>query len=386
MVKLWTAGFTYLLVISILNSVAFGMTNPLVPGFTVSLGASLTAAGFIAGMFSYVALIGRPISSILGDRGNKKRLLILSLVANGLFTVLYAAAPDIMWLVPIRILHGLFFSLSGTIFMALGAEYIPKERLGEGVGFLGMGQIIGMALGPNVGILLLYRYSYELCFIISGAGIMLAGFLIIPLRYTQPPRQDDGKKSFSLKDLVAVELMPNAIFAAIFAVGNGLVVSYLILLGEERGILNIALYFMVNSIVILVTRPVMGRLVDRKGVAVAILPGYILTALAMVAIGLATSIWPILLAAVLVAVGSGGGIPAIQTDNIRRLDSAHRTVAIGTFLIGMDIGMGAGPIFGGMISDAFGFEAAFLGTAGLMIVGFVCYLAYSRRGSKCTSA
>jgi len=355
------------------------MTLPLLPSFLTGLGASLSFAGLFVGLFSFVALVGRPFASIMGDRLNKKWLLGVFLFLNGFFTLIYIFAPSVMWMLPIRVLHGLAFSVSGTIIFALGAEFIPKQRIGEGIGFLGIGQIIGMAVGPNIGINIVELHSYQLNFIIGGAMVMAAGLSLAAMKYkhSAPPPQE--KRALHLQDFLAVELLPNVIFVAIFTLGMGLINAYLVLFGYARGIGNIGLYFIVNAIIVLLSRPLLGRMTDRKGVSAMILPGYILAAIALVLIGSAYSIWPILIAAVLFAIGAGGSMPAIQTDCLQRLDVTRRTVATGTYMIGLDIGMTIGQVFGGTAFDTFGFDITFYATGALMVVGFGFYLGYIKR-------
>jgi len=357
------------------------MIGPLIPPYAVSLGATLSLAGVVAGIFSFAALIGRPFASVIGDRFNKKHMLMIFMFLNGLSTVLYAVAPNITWLLPIRIMHGLIFSVSGTINFSLGAEYIPRERLAEGIGFIGITMIIGMAVGPNVGLLIRDNFSYQACFIASGSGIMLASMLLFALKYkyTPPVGRGMGFGKLRFNDLVAVELLPNVIFAALLSLGTGLASSYMIIFGNERGIGNIGLYFVVHAIVVLITRPMIGRMTDKKGVAFAVLPGYILAASAMIIIGASYSLLPILIAASLFAIGAGGSFPAIQTDCLKRLDITRRTVATGTYLIGFDIGMTIGQIMGGVVSDAFNFRTTFTGAGVIMLIGFVCYFFYSRK-------
>jgi len=383
--KLWSAGFIYLLSIGILNATSFGMTVPLIPGFAVSLGASLSFAGIAAGIFSFSALVGRPFASVIGDSFNKKHVLIIFMFLNGLMTALYAAVPDTGWLLPARIVHGLLFAVSGTVNFSLGAEFVPRERLAEGVGFIGISMIIGMAVGPNVGIIIMENYSYQTAFIMSGAGIMLASLFLIRLKYENDALPKEGGFSFGavrLKDLFAVELLPHVGFTAIFSLGTGLVSSYLVMLGYERSIANVGMYFIVHAIVVILTRPKIGRMTDRKGVAFAVLPGFIIASGAMILIAQATSLVPILFAAAFFAIGAGGAFPALQTDCVRRLDASRRTLAMGTYLIGFDVGMTLGQTLGGVVSDAFGFRTAFTGAGVLMIIGFVVYWGYTRRGVR----
>lgn len=383
--KLWSASFVYLLSIGILNATSFGMTGPLIPGFAVSLGASLSLAGLATGIFSFAALVGRPFASVIGDSFNKKHALILFMFLNGLMMALYAAVPDFAWFLPARVVHGLLFSVSGTVNFALGAEFVPKQRLAEGVGFLGISMIIGMAIGPNIGIFIMESYSYQVAFIMSGAGIMLASSFLIKLKYESDTPPKEGGFSFRairLKDLFAVELLPNVGFTALLSIGSGLAMSYLVMLGYERNIANIGMYFVVHAIVVLFTRPKIGRMTDRKGVAFVVLPGYLIAATAMILIAQATTLPLILLAATLFAIGAGGAFPAFQTDCIKRLDASRRTLAMGTYLIGFDVGMTTGQTMGGVVSDVFGFRVAFMSAGVLMLLGFVIYWFYNRRDGK----
>ena len=384
--KLWNLGFAYIVVVNIVNASAFGMVVPLVPGYVISLGATLSFAGVVTGLFSVTALLARPVAGVIGDRLNKKWLLAVAMFLNGLSIFLYALAPGIMWLLPLRLLHGLMFAISGTVCFSLGSDFVPKKRLSEGVGYLGIGQIIGMALGPNIGIYLLRYFPHKFCFMLCGATIMAAGLSLTALRYRNiaaklPGNGSNGsngsKWTFRFHDMIAAELLPNAFFAAILAVNYGLNNAYLIMLGNERNIAHIGLYFIVYATVLLVTRPSIGRMTDRRGAAYAIVPGFILTAVSMTLIGFSHTLPLILFAAVLAAVG-GGAFPAIQADCMKRLDSNRRTAATGVYLIGMDIGMAMGQICGGRLTDVFNFKTAYNGAAFLMFTGLGLYLLFHR--------
>lgn len=380
--KLWNAGFLHLMFVNILNYSAFGIIVPLIPPFVVKLGANLAYAGIIAGVFSITALLTRPFTGLIGDRFNKKKLLIVSMVINGAAIVLYAVVPSIVWLVPVRILHGVMFSISGTVSFALGADFIPKDRLGEGVGYLGIGNIVGMAVGPNIGIYLAEHYSYPFCFVVSGIAIIVAGLSASALHCApdKPKAAVEGApppEAFHLRNMIAVELLPNVFFIAIFAICIGVTNSYLVMHGTERGIGGIGLYFIVNSVVLLASRPILGKLADRKGTDFVVIPGYILLAASMLLIAQSHGLPPILWAAVIAAIG-GGAMPAIQADCLQRLGSARRVVATGTYLIGMDIGISFGQIVGGIYSGAMGFGAAYSAAGVLTLAGLGCYLLYHR--------
>ena len=360
------------------------MTIPITPGFIVNMGATLTFAGFVTGIIYFAALFARPLGSLLGDSFNKKWLLMGTTAITGVSILLYAFVPGVFWLLPNRILHGIFFSLSGTFSFALGTYYIPANRMGEGVGFLGVGQVLGRAIGPYAGIYLADNYSHELCFIVGGCILIAAGIAIVVIRYDQADSRPRGaagllpSKPISFNDLVAVKLLPNALFGGLLILGTGISNSYLVMLGIERNISNIGLFFIVNSLILLLSRPYLGKLADRRGVISAIIPGFAFTTLALATIAISGSIWTILIAAFFLALG-GGALTAIQADCLNMLSPGQKTLATATYLVGLDIGVGFGQILGGISIEHLGFSATFAFSALLTFIGLVLYMLYKSK-------
>jgi len=385
---LWTFNFIYLLIIGSIFATAFTITNPLIPGFLVSIGATLAVAGTITAVFAFMALLGRPIASVLGDRRNKKNLFILFFVIHGVFTMLYALAPSIAWVIPFRIIRALSFSVGGTVLAAIGADCIPETRMGEGLGILGLSNMVGMAIGPAIGIELLrfFENDYRPLFFISGGGMVFAAIISIFLKY-KPKIQEKmaTKGKIGLGEMISIKVLPLALFVAIFAFGNGITVSFLVLLSEERSLLNVGIYFILNAVVTMASRPFIGRLTDKKGVPFVILPAFLFATVSLLLIGFATASWHILVAAVLMAFGKGIAFPGIKTACVQKLSPAQRTLAMGTFLIGMDIGFGAGPMIGGVIAEATSFTTAFVVAAVVTFIGFLAYWGYTSKSSILTS-
>jgi len=148
-------------------------------------------------------------------------------------------------------------------------------------------------------------------------------------------------------------------------------------MGDERGIANIGLFFTVSALTLLVVRPLSGKLNDRMGLAVIMLPAYVLVAAAMFTLAGAHSLLVVMNAAFLQALGHGVGQPALQAECIRRLPD-KRGVATSTLFIGIDIGQGIGPIIGGTVLSATDFSTTFTGAGALMIIGMAAFLLYSR--------
>ncbi|MEC0184687.1 hypothetical protein P4H61_24745 [Paenibacillus peoriae] len=81
-----------------------------------------------------------------------------------------------------------------------------------------------------------------------------------------------AKKNISFKDIIAVRILPLSLIGGLFSMGNRLVSSFLVLLGEERGIKGVGMYFTMNALILLIMRPLSGRLYDKKGLSIILYP------------------------------------------------------------------------------------------------------------------
>ena len=118
------------------------MITTLISSYALTYGTQLTAVGFISGIFSITALIFRPIGGFISDILNKKRICTFTTLLIALVIISYALCPSIGTLLFVRILHGALFGINGTANMALATEFIPENRLGEGLGYYGLGQVL----------------------------------------------------------------------------------------------------------------------------------------------------------------------------------------------------------------------------------------------------
>ena len=107
----------------------------------------------------------------------------------------YALAPGIKTMFVIRVLHGIAFGISGTANMALVCEKIPKERLAEGLGYYGLGQVLSQIVGPNIGIIIKDQFGYEVLFYIIA---VMTAFAIVVLLFVQnvKTKEENRRKVF----------------------------------------------------------------------------------------------------------------------------------------------------------------------------------------------
>jgi predicted MFS family arabinose efflux permease len=381
---LWSKTFIYLLALGMLSFIAFFMINPVIAKFSQNLGATLAFAGVVAGLFSLTALAARPMGAVVVDRLNKKTVLIVASAVMAVSTLGYAISTSVAMVVFFRVIQGIAFAVSSTATSAMIATVVPRSRLGEGVGYYGMSNIMAIAIGPNVGIWIADAWGYQQCFAVAGVIMVVstAIMFLIPFTWQRPALAEHGRRSITWSDMISLKVLPLAIINGIFSFSNGITSTFLKQVGEQRNIPNIAFYFTVMAAAVVLMRPFIGKVSDRKGLGYIVYPAFILVALDSILLAHANVLWVVLIAGVFKAFGQGAAFPSLQAACLKKHDIAKSGVAATTFFIGADIGQGLGPMVGGAITQAWSFAATFYFTAGLLLVGFVAFMFIMRHEKK----
>lgn len=217
--------------------------------------------------------------------------------------------------------------------------------MGEGIGYFGLGHIIATASGPALGLYIGERYGLSAVFLIAGTIMLSVSLMMFMLPYTEQKRKraetSKGETTGKRQDRhprYGQDRTPNyrqdgvahlryhsctgaapCFFGSVFSMFNGVIGSYLVLLGEERGIANISLYFTVNAVALILVRVTAGRVYDRYGMSAVLIPAFMLAAVAAFFIGFAKALPIILVASVIKAFAQGSAQPTIQAECIRML-------------------------------------------------------------------
>lgn len=308
--------------------------------------------------------------------------MIIATFINGIATLGYSFAPNIGVMIFFRMLHGAGFSMTLVSNMAWITDFIPANKIGEGMGYFGLGQIIATAFGPEIGIISSSRFGLSKTFMMAAALLLIAAFCMNFVSNNNQKSMGNmpvKKTKIGLKDIIAFEILPLSLIGGLFSVGNGLVSSFLVLLGEQRKISGVGIYFSVNALFLLFTRPLSGKLYDKKGLSIILYPALLFSCMESLLLGRANALWMIILAAVVKAFGQGTAQPALQAESLRKLGSQRKGLASSTFFIGANLGQGFGPLLGGTIASTFGYTGMFNFSAVLMLCGILGYAIYNKR-------
>ena len=358
------------------------MVATIMSKYLVSLGATIAFAGFVVGLFSITSLVCRPFCGIMADRLNNIWLMVIANLLMSAGLIGFALSDNMPSMIVFRILNGVGFSINGTVQMAMIVHFIPHDRLGEGIGYVGISQLIGSACAPAVGLEIADRLGMSATFMAAAGMTVLAAGMLLFLRNLQPEKKKE-KRGIRFNDILEIKALPYTLPAATFSFTNGIINGYLVMFADMHGIGKISVYFTLYAIAVFLVRPVSGKLMDKKGLRYTVFPGMIACALSLILLGFSNSLWMILATGVLRALGQGAAQPSLQAGCINYVGRDRSGVATSTYFLGGDIGQGIGPMIGGVILAQIvglaGYQVLFTGCALLMLAAMVYFYFFCKK-------
>ncbi len=123
---------------------------PILPAIQRAEHSSLTATTWLLTGFSLAAVACAPMLGRLGDMYGKRRLLLVSISAFAVGSLVCALAGSIEWLIAGRVVQGSGAAL-GPLAIGLARDHAPRERAPVWIGLLvaaaGAGAAVGLVLG-----------------------------------------------------------------------------------------------------------------------------------------------------------------------------------------------------------------------------------------------
>ena len=374
---MWNKSYLCCLLMQLFFMLSFNMVTPLIAQYVEILGGATTIAGFIAGMFSIMALIYRPFVGFISDRVDKKKLLMIGFFIGAVAVAGYALSVNYIMLGAFRALHALSLCFLTTLTSAMACDYIPESRMAEGIGYIGVSTMIGMSLGPGIGVLISQNVNHQTAFFF-GAILIAAGSLFV-FGLSASPNQIEAGGGMSLKNLLDIPSLPLTFTMATISYCTGLTSSFLILVGVQRDIGEVVLFFFLSSLGMIVVRPFAGRYTDRHGIKRL---GFLAIAsemACMITLVFADSLIWIVVAALFRVFGQGTGQGVLQGQTLKNAPKEARGKVSATFYIGVDFGQGMGAILGGALADYFSYAAAFGSAVPCLLCGSIAMTFWLRR-------
>lgn len=346
---IWSAAFINLFILYSVMNMSQQMMNTLIPLYVKFLGATATIVGTVSSVFAITALAVRPVASPAFDSFSKKKLMFFAMIIITVSFVGYSLAKTIPVLIAARLLHGVGMGFLGPLCLALASESLPDNKLGSGIAIFSLGHALAQGVGPSAGLKLSDLFGYNNTFLICTAIMGASCILALTLKEKQQIRE---KYVISWDRIVAKEAIKPSVIMFFLSTSYACVHSFIAIYGKDlRGINDIGLYFTVNAVTLLVTRPFIGKAADKFGFDKVLIPGMVCFVLSFVLIYMADSLEMFIAAGILGALGFGSCNPIIQALSMKSVPKERRGAGGNTNYIGMDLGMLLGPLLAGFIID-----------------------------------
>ncbi|AXI10944.1 MFS transporter [Oceanobacillus sp. 143] len=378
--KLWTKDFIIVSLINFLLTLVFYLLVVTIAAFAIGeYGATVSQSGLVSGIFIIGALIGRFVCGSIIEIIGRKRLLIMGAVLFILMTALYFVHLSIGLLIVLRLLHGITHGMASTAAGTVVAQIIPGPRKAEGISYYSMSTTLATALGPFIGLFMLHHTTFPvifmLCLILAVISFIISIILKVPAVINDTPvQQKEEKPGISIKSFIEPKAVPIGIIILLLGFGYSSVLTYINFYATEINLVTAAsFFFLVYSIIALVSRPFSGPLMDKKGANLIMYPAFILYAISMFMLSTASSSWVLLLAGAIMGLGYGNMQSATQAIAIKEATPARMGLATSTYFIFYDAGLGLSPYILGYITPYTGYGNMYAIMAAVILVTGVLY-------------
>lgn len=365
-----------------------GIFLPAVPRFTIGpLGGDQAAVGIVIGAFAVASLLARPFAGRLADRRGRKGTLI----AGAVITVVAALGHLIAFNVPVLIVMRLLLGLGEALFfvaaIAAATDLAPEDRRGEAISLFSLSLYLGIAIGPVIGEAVHAAFGFAAVWLVA-AGISLAAVVLSWLApETLPP--DQRKEPSHSDSLIHRRGIEPGLLALCGVFGMGPFFAFLPLLSDDLGLGGSGPYLAAFAIVVVVLRLIGARWPDQFGAARLSGTALVISAIGLVALGLAVSkVLPVgpglMVGSIVFAGGVAFTFPAIMAMAVIGVPAAERGSVVGTAGLFVDAAFGISPATLGFLAGWTGYPATFAVCAAIALVG-AAWLLIRRPGQAVTA-
>ena len=349
--SIWNRNYTLVFLCNILTAFSFHILTPTIPKYVLALGGGVELAGFAATAFSITAILTRPFVGYYINIKRKKVILTAALVIVACSILGYALSGSVEMILLFRLLHGVGWGMVTTANSTVLVASIGEDQIGRGIGLFGIASSLASVFAPNLGLQLIqgvgYRWMFMISFALAVAGCLMSlGVDENAMRKSQAPH---GKLNV-LEHLFAREAVVPAVVILCVGAGMASITNFIAIYAESLSVSGIGYYFTVAGAVMLVMRPLFGRLSDSRFSRTIVFVSLAGFSLVFLTLGLARTLPVFLVAAVLYGTFYGALCPILQTWCVKAVDVSKSGTANSTYYTALDIGQALGASAAGLLS------------------------------------
>jgi MFS family permease len=380
--RLWTGAYLSLLFATFIAYVGFQMLVPTLTAYIKQLNGTNFGASLTYSAAAGAALVARAASGTTMDRAGRKPVLVVGAVVLTATNLLLYVVPNVAAICAIRLCQGLGWGMVSTALATIVSDLTPERRMGEGIGYFALSIVFATSISIVVGIWLMNLSGFMVMLGVSTA--FFAGALALCLRMAPVPFHRHARAGAAgglWSNLFEERALLPALLCFLHSAAFSGVMAFIMLFGAESGIRAIFVYFIGHTLMILASRPFVGRIYDRMGHAAVIVPGVASMMIGLVLLSYAHAIPLLVVASLFYGLGFGTVQPSLQAWAISRSPSHRKGAANGTFLSSIDLGYAIGAVLMGAIASATSYAVMYR-LSPLLLVLFLAIYVVARSHEK----
>ena len=382
-VKLWTNQYLIIILLSLVMFASFYIITAGFPIFVSTISDNPTIAGIMTTTLMVASLITRFFASVIIQKVNMKLLLIISLLYFIGTIALTFVNDSIGFLIFIRALQGIGFSMLTILVFTISSNIVPKSRLGEGIVFFAMSTSVGTTMGPLIAISYLANFSFDSMMMLT-LGLMSFSFVCSLFTKNTVKKEKESPQETNNEPFYKYMFDKRVLLPCILVAFNYMAiagtVNFMGAFGKEINVGgSISQFFIAQGIAMVIFRAFSGKIFDKFGHRVLIIPAAISGAVGLILLGFSTSMWMVLVSGVLFGIAFAIIHPIIQAWALTLVPPEKKATANSMLLIFIDFGLAVGSVGLGFLAKNVGYGMTFSYSAAFMIVILVLYLIGSKK-------
>lgn len=382
--KLWTKPFIMVSLINFILMLSMFLLLVTIGGYAVDeYNVSTSTAGLVSGIFIVGSLFGRFWAGKSIDVYGQKQVLIIGVIIFAITTALYFISFNLTLLLIVRFLNGMGNGIASTATGTIAAFITPMKRRGEGISYFSMSTVMATAIGPFLGLSLLQVISFRQLFVFC-LILAIIGLIMLPqVTVNQDVKRltSSSPSGFNIKEYIDVNAIPIALVVLICCTAYSSVLSFISFFAKENNLITAgSFFFLTYAIVVLISRPVTGKLMDNKGTNIVMYPALIAYFSGLLTLSFTHTSWMLILSAALLGFGYGNFQSIAQAIAVKVTDHEKMGLATSTYFIFLDFALGFGPYILGIFIPVIGLHGLYRYLSFFVIIGIVAY--YFLHGRK----
>ncbi|QMU56329.1 MAG: MFS transporter [Candidatus Mycalebacterium zealandia] len=348
----------------------------LLPLRVEDLGGSPSDIGFIMGVSGVTMLLFTPLSGVLADEYGRKPFIVLGFFALFLACAGFIFLQNLGWgIYALRMLQGAAFSLFFTATGALITEITPEGKRVQAMGLYGMFTILGYAVAPYCGKIIIDLSGFTALFIVISIVCFLGAVLSF---FVKDMATDSGTgKNGNGSRFLPPFSHPLALAVGTFFVSGWVFMSqfsFVSLSSRSIGIEDFYLFFVFFTAAVLFVRIFLGWAPDRYGIR-RICPPFLFLAFASVLV-LAFSRTPfsVSVSGALFGIAHGFTYPSLYLLAMEKSGNRSKAKVFALCNASFTSGGMLGTFVSGIVANEFDYLTMYIFLACMALAGFFAFM------------